>query len=165
MDKEEIEGIKDIQEPEVSESQIEERQVIKSEDNGGKKETLLDSNFKGFDLVKEDESAVKEKPVDFSDLEGDDIFEGVTVEDSSILSTAPEAKNETKGFSPSMEKDMVSEKRVEEGSLKQEIKNTEDAYLSNEFESKEEAFKEEITEKKKSADDQIKEWEKLLLID
>jgi len=162
---EEIEGIKDIQEPEVSESQIEERQVIKSEDNGGKKETLLDSNFKGFDLVKEDESAVKEKPVDFSDLEGDDIFEGVTVEDSSILSTAPEAKNETKGFSSSIEKDMVSEKRVEEGSLKQEIKNTEDAYLSNEFESKEEAFKEEITEKKKSADDQIKEWEKLLLID
>ena len=162
---EEIEGIKDIQEPEVSESQIEERQVIKSEDNGGKKETLLDSNFKGFDLVKEDESAVKEKPVDFSDLEGDDIFEGVTVEDSSILSTAPEAKNETKGFSSSIEKDMVSEKRVEDGSLKQEIKNTEDAYLSNEFEPKEEAFKEEITEKKKSADDQIKEWEKLLLID
>ena len=116
-------------------------------------------------MVKEDESAVKEKPVDFSDLEGDDIFEGVTVEDSSILSTAPEAKNETKGFSSSIEKDMVSEKRVEEGSLKQEIKNTEDAYLSNEFESKEEAFKEEITEKKKSADDQIKEWEKLLLID
>ena len=159
------EEIEDIKEPEVSESQIEESQVIKSEDNGGKKETLLDSNFKGFDLIKEDESAVKEKPVDFSDLEGDDIFEGVTVEDSSILSTAPEAKNETKGFSPSMEKDMVSEKRVEDESLKQEIKNTEDAYLSNEFEPKEEAFKEEITEKKKSADDQIKEWEKLLLID
>ncbi|MBI5748685.1 MAG: polysaccharide biosynthesis tyrosine autokinase [Nitrospinae bacterium] len=159
------EEIEDVKEPEVSEVQIEESQVIKSEDNGGKKETLLDSNFKGFELVKEDESAVKEKPVDFSDFEGDDIFEGVTVEDSSTPSIVSEAENETKGFSPSLENDMVSEKMVEDESLKQEIKNTEDVYLSNEFEPKEEGFKEEITEKKKSADDQIKEWEKLLLID
>ncbi|MBI3584454.1 MAG: polysaccharide biosynthesis tyrosine autokinase [Nitrospinae bacterium] len=166
------EEIEDVKEPEISEAQIEESQVIKSDltvgqtgDNGGKKETLLDSNFKGFDLIKEDESAVKEKPVDFSDMDGDDIFEGVTVEDSSILSTVSEAENETKGFSPSLENDMVSEKMVEDESLRQEIKNTEDVYLSSEFEPKEEGFKEEITEKKKSADDQIKEWEKLLLID
>lgn len=159
------EEIEDIREPELIESQIKEGEVIKPEDNGGTEETLLDSNFKGFDLAKEDESAVKEKPVDFSDLEGDDIFEGVTVEDSSILSTASESENETKGFSPSLKKDMVSEKRVEEESLKQEVKNTEGVYLSNEFEPKGEGFKEEVTEKKKSADDQIKEWEKLLLID
>jgi capsular exopolysaccharide synthesis family protein len=140
-------------EPEIGEVQTEESQVVKSENDAEKKETLLDSNFKGFDLVKEDESAIKEKPMDFSDLEGDDIFEGIAIEDSSDLSAVSEAKDETKKYSPSMEEKMASEKR------------TEDVQLLTEFEPREEGFKEEVIEKKKSADDQIKEWEKLLLID
>ncbi|MBI3815636.1 MAG: hypothetical protein HY279_14360, partial [Nitrospinae bacterium] len=175
-----------VEEAAVSELQAAPFQSAGSEDGGlvrqahdvDVEETLIDSTFKGF-ATEDDTSHVKEDAVDFSDFEKGDTFEDLAIPAEDVTTSPAGTKDldMTVGsvitdLSIPSEDGTINIGGAKEQNLNEEIEYIKEGDIINGVELKEENFSPDIileeskSEKgQKSPDDQIKEWEKLLLID
>ncbi len=137
------------------------------------KETLIDSSFKGF-ITEDDTHHFKEEAVDFSDLEKGDAFKDFAIPaEDDAPSSAVKDLDITVGsvitdLSVPSEDSITGAGGVKEEDIREEIEGD----IINGVELKEDNFSSGIVleepkseKERKPPDDQIKEWEKLLLID
>jgi len=133
-------------------------------------EVLLEGIIVGEEIEDVSKPEVSEAQIEESQVvkSGDDLEEKETLIDSKF-----KGFDLTDDTEPSAEEKPMDFSEVEAGGIadnfKKEVLSTEnEEYLVSEQKQDKDDFKEDIienTEKKKPADDQIKEWEKLLLID
>ncbi|MBI4377535.1 MAG: polysaccharide biosynthesis tyrosine autokinase [Nitrospinae bacterium] len=153
----------------LSEAESVHAQSGASGNSEGTKETLIDSSFKGFE-TEEEVSAVEEEPVDFMELEKGDIFENIEEKNeengNKQLEEGLEQNNAVVG------EDLVTEPLPKEGDFKQEVTDTQANPVGDMREEKyhgiEVVHEDEWSHKRdknKSSDEQIREWERLLLLD